>query len=411
MSLNTKSNLGVILLLVLASGSQFGKQGLLAGWFDPGVYAGWATAVLASQLLFNFGGLGFHNFSARHAAIYESRGKILLTNSLVGKQLLMYTYMLPISIPVMYFLLAKPGIDLFAIMLFYACVNVFLNAATSPIYVRSSSRFASIQAVRGVGSTIIAVVTCYATDSLFFTLINESLFILILGCSTLKSQKFRWRTNHFKLGHSCKALVPFFLPVLLSTASVTVSRLIAIEFLNDQSLGTYYFMFLVVSCGVMFQYGLSVFFGPIITSKLNNISPDDLNIFIFKCWASVFCIALLSVSLGSIIFPILVDYFYPSYSVGLILMFPILCLAVAKMCDIWSVFFLLAGLEKYLYMPHLASIISAALVYLFVIDPDSMQLSDMRFFLLGEAAAIFFVPLVLFLIIRRDHSRIKLHSQ
>ena len=161
MSINIKSNLGVILLLVFASGSQFVKQGLLAGWFDPGVYAGWATAVLASQLLFNFGGLGFHNFSARHAAIYESRGKTLLTNNLVAKQLLMYTYVLPISIPVIYFLLAKPGIDLFAIMMFYAFVNVYLNAATSPIYVRSSTRFASIQAVRGVGSTIIAMVTCY----------------------------------------------------------------------------------------------------------------------------------------------------------------------------------------------------------------------------------------------------------
>ena len=67
------------------------------------------------------------------------------------------------------------------------------------------------------------------------------------------------------------------------------------------------------------------------------------------------------------------------------------------MCDIWSVFFLLAGLEKYLYMPHLASIISAALVYLFVIDPDSMQLIDMQFFLLGEAAAIFLTPLIIFL--------------
>ena len=401
MSLNTKSNLGVILLLVLASDSQFVKQGLLAAWLDPGVYAGWSTAVLASQLLFNFGGLGFHNFSARHAAIYESRGKILLTNNLVAKQLLMYTYVLPISIPVIYFLVAKPGIDLFAIMLLYAGVNVVLNAATSPIYVRSSSRFARIQAIRGVGSTIIAVVTCYVTDSLFFTLINESLFILILGFLTLKSQKFKWRANNLSLGRNCKALVPFFLPVLLSTASVSLSRLIAIEVLSDKSLGTYYFMFLLVSCGVLFQYGLSVFFGPIITSKLKNISIGGLNTFIFKCWASVLCVALLSVFAGSLMFPILVDHLYASYSVGLILMFPMLCLAAAKMCDIWSIFFLLAGLEKYLYMPHLASIISAALVYFFVIDPGSIKLIDMQFFILGEAAAIFFVPLVLFLIIRR----------
>ncbi len=404
MTINTKSNLGVILLLVLASGSQFVKQGLLAGWFDPGVYAGWATAVLASQLLFNFGGLGFHNFSARHAAIYESRGKILLTNNLVGKQLLMYTYVLPISIPVIYFLLAKPGIDLFAIMLFYACVNVFLNAAMSPIYVRSSSRFASIQAVRGVGSIIIAVVTCYVTDSLFFTLANESLFILILGFLTLKSQKFKWRTNRFKLGRDCIALVPFFLPVLLSTASVSLSRLIAIEVLSDKSLGTYYFMFLLVSCGVLFQYGLSVFFGPIITSKLKSISTGDLNVFIFKCWASILCFSLLSVFVCNLIFPILVDYLYASYSAGLILMFPMLCLVVAKMCDIWSIFFLLAGLEKYLYVPHLASIISAVLVYFFAMDPSNVELNDMRFFLLGEAIEVFFVTLILYFRIRRQFS-------
>lgn len=397
MSINIKSNLGVILLLVFASGSQFVKQGLLAGWFDPGVYAGWATAVLASQLLFNFGGLGFHNFSARHAAIYESRGKTLLTNNLVAKQLLMYTYVLPISIPVIYFLLAKPGIDLFAIMMFYAFVNVYLNAATSPIYVRSSTRFASIQAVRGVGSTIIAMVTCYVTNSLLFTLLNEALFILILGFLTLKTQKLKWRTKHFKLDRSCKVLVPFFLPVLLSTVSVSLSRLIAIEVLSDKLLGTYYFMFLLVSCGVMFQYGLSVFFGPIITSKLKSNSTGDLNIFIFKCWVSVLCFALLSVFFGSLIFPIFVDYLYASYSVGLILMFPILCLAVAKMCDIWSIYFLLGGFEKYLYLPHLVSILIAILIYFAVVKADNISLNDMRYFLFGEAFAIFFVPLILFI--------------
>ena len=60
--------------------------------------------MLASQLLFNFGGLWFYNFFARHAAIYESRRKTLLTNILAAKQPLMYTYLLPISVPVIYFL-------------------------------------------------------------------------------------------------------------------------------------------------------------------------------------------------------------------------------------------------------------------------------------------------------------------
>ena len=202
-------------------------------------------------------------------------------------------------------------------------------------------------------------------------------------------------------------LFPFFLPVLLSTVAVSLSRLIAIDLLNEQLLGTYYFMFLLVSCGVMFQYGLSVFLGPIITSKLATMPAGDLNSFAVRCWLVVVCLAVLCTGLATFIFPILVDAFYKDYSQGLVLMVPMLLLAAAKMCDIWSVFFLLAGFEKYLFAPHLVSIVLAIIWYFLVVDTNNMQLADMQVFIFSEAAAIFFVPLVFFFLIRKDNLSVK----
>lgn len=392
-----KSNILIISLLSLAAGSQLVKQGWLANTFDPQVYAGWATAVLASQLLFNFGGLGFHNFSARKSALYESRGKSLLTNSLISKQLFIYTYLLPLSIPVIYFLVSKPDAILFSVMLFYSFVNVLLNAATIPIYVRNSFMFSSIQSKRGMGSAAIAIGTCLVTDSLIFTILNESFFILILGILTLKSHRLKWSNKTAKFSWDCKALIPFFIPVVLSTISVSLSRLIAIEVLNDKSLGIYYFIFLLVSFGVIFQYGLSVFFGPIITSKLETNSKHNMFSFIFKCWISLFFIALIIGLFSGMIFPFFVKYFFQDYLPGLVLIFPMLCLAISKICDIWSVYFLLGGFEKYLYLPHLVSILIAILIYFAVVKADNISLNDMRYFLFGEAFAIFFVPLILFI--------------
>jgi len=403
--IKNKSSLVVIALLVMASCSQFVKQAWLASGFNPEVYAGWATAVLASQLLFNFGGLGFHNFASRHAAIYESRGKRLLTNRLVAKQLLIYTYILPLSIPVIYFLIAKPAPELFTIMLFYSVVNVFLNSATNPIYVRSSLEFAKIQSIRGVVGAAVAVVTCYFTGSLLLTLISESLLILVLGIMTLKSQNFKWRKKYFKLDWNYKVLLPFFLPVLLATVSLSLSRIIAIDLLNDEFLGTYYFIFIVASFGFIFQYGLSVFFGPIITSRLSTSSTGYLNTFILRCWIILVIFSLLVGLAGSVFLPFLVSFLYPGYSAGLILIIPMLFLAMAKICDIWSIYFLLGGFEKFLYIPHLCSIILAILIYIFVVDVDNFKFIDMRFFIFGEALATFFIPLLLFLIMNIRWSR------
>lgn len=388
----------VIALLALASGSQFVKQLWLASGFSPEVYAGWATAILASQLLFNFGGLGYHNFSARHSALYASKGKKLLTNRLMAKQFVVYAYMLPLSIPVLYYLVAEPAPTLFAIMLFYSLVNVFLNTCTNPIYVRSSLQFAKIQSVRGVIGSTVALATCYVTGSLLLTLFAESLVVLVLGFVILKGEKFKWRQKYFKLDFKCKALVPFFLPVLLSTVAVSMSRLIAVDVLNGESLGIYYFMFIVASCGVIFQYGLSVFAGPIIASRLSSSSAGSLDIFILKVWVSLVLFSLFVGLSGSLLLPFLINGLYPSYSVGLVLMIPMLCLGMAKMCDIWSIYFLLGGFEKLLFIPHFVSIMLFILIYLLVIDGDNLKLIDMRFFILGEALATFFIPLLLFLI-------------
>jgi len=385
----------VIALLVLASGSQFLKQAWLASGFGPGVYAGWATAILASQLLYNFGGLGYHNFSARHAAVYKSREKKLITNRLVSRQYLIYAYLLPISIPVIYYLVAKPSFILFGVMMVYALANVFLNTATTPIYVRSSLESAKIQSVRGVGGTAVAVLICYATGSLLLTLLSETVLICVLGFLILKREKFTFKRRFLKLDLRYKELVPFFVPVLVSTLAFSLSRLIAIDFFNEELLGIYYFMFLIASAGMIFQYGVSVIVGPMIVSQLNIRSEFSMKYFVLKIWIVLFLLSLLVFVLGQISLPYLINYFYPNYVAGLVLAISFLCLSVAKMCDVWSVYYLLAGLEKYLYVPSLVSILIAIGLYFYLSQTPDLELADMRYFIFGESIAIFLVPLLL----------------
>ena len=122
-----RSSLVIILLLIIGNGSNLIKQALLANGFNPEVYSEWGVAMLASQILYNFGGLGFHQFSSRQAAIYKSRKKKLLINRLVVKEISVYTYLLPISIPIIYYVIAEPTPILFGIMFFYSLSNVYLN--------------------------------------------------------------------------------------------------------------------------------------------------------------------------------------------------------------------------------------------------------------------------------------------
>lgn len=389
------SNTLVIALLVLASGSQFLKQAWLASIFRPELYAGWATAILASQLLYNVGGLGYHNFSARHSALYESRQKNFLMNRLVSRQYVIYAYLLPISIPVLYYFLAKPTFVLFGFMLVYSLANVFLNTSTTPIYVRSSREYATIQAVRSTAGCGIALVTCYATGSLTLTLLSESLWIFLLGIVILKRGKFKFKKESLKLDLNCKQLIPFFMPVVLATVSVSLTRLIAVNVLTDDSLGIYYFMFIIASVGMIFQYGLSVLIGPIITSRLNTSSELAIENLVVKIWIALFLLSLLVFVLGHISLTYLINYFYPSYIAGLVLASSFLFLCAAKMCDVWSIYFLLGGLQKYLYLPSFVSILIAICLYFYLSDTEGLELADMRFFILGEGIAIFFVPLFL----------------
>ena len=397
-----KSSLVIMLLLILGNGSNLIKQAFLANGFDPEVYSGWGVAMLASQILYNFGGLGFHQFSSRQAAIYKSRKKQLLINRLVVKELSVYTYLLPISIPLIYYVIAKPTPILFGIMFFYSLSNTYLNSVSSPIHIKSSLEFSKIQSTRTIIGTLIAVATCYITQSLIFTLINESIWLLILGIFIFKKQNFNLKKKYLRPDWNYKVLIPYFLPVVLATLSMSLSRLLAIDFLSKELLGIYFFILIVVSLGTTFQRGLSIFFGPIITSGLQN-STDTQNKFILKCWIIIFFFALLIGIVGSIFLPIVINNVYLSYSSGLILIIPALCLAMANMCNIWSIYFLLGGFEKYLYLPNLLSIISIFLVYFFIIDVDNFKLNDMSYFIYSEALVVFFTPLLVFFIFIRKN--------
>ena len=395
-----RTTLIIILLLIIGNGSNLVKQAFLANGFTPEIYSEWGVAILVSQILYNFGSLGFQQFSTRQAAIYRSRKKKLLINRLVVKELSVYTYLLPISIPIIYYVVAKPTPILFGIMFFYSLSNVYLNAVSSPIHIKSSLELSKIQSTRMIGGTLIAVVTCYLSESLILTLINESIWVLILGILIFKKQNFNIKKKYFKPDLNYKVLIPFFLPVALGTISTSLSRILAIDFFSKELLGIYFFILIFVSIGTTFQRGISIFFGPIITSGLQN-SQDIQNKFILKCWLAISIFALLTGLIVSIFVPVIINNFYLSYSPSLILIIPAICLLMATMCNIWSIYFLVGGFEKYLYFPSLAHIFSVFFVYFFIVDIENFQLKDMSYFIYSEAFVTFFTPLLIFFIFIR----------
>jgi hypothetical protein len=382
---------------MIASGSQYGKQLFLAGELGPSLFSGWSIAVLMSQLLFNLGGLGFHNFSASKAAIFEARCKPRLLNRLVFQQYAIYGYCLPISLPFIYFLSGAQDLGLFYYSIFYALSNVVLNATTNPIYVQSSLEFAKIQMLRGILASASAYISIKFNGSLNFAILFESLTIVCLAFYCFKSRKYKPRMKYFVLKIQPKVLFPFFLPVILTTFAVTLSRIFATTILIDPNLGIFFFFYTISSMGSMIQYGLAVLLGPILTSNINLLSYNQQLVSIIKLWLFLLALGAIVSVFAYYALQLLVPIMYPEYVLGLSLSYAVTVLAVFKACEIWPIYFLLTGQEKYLSISGLLIILAQSVCYVYYLQSPGSELAFMSQLLFAEAGALFITPFLFLL--------------
>lgn len=386
-------------LLALGTISQLGKQYWLAETFLPSEFALIGLAMLGSQLFWSFGGGGFQNYSARQSSLIESRRKTLMMRDLVQRQLSIYALFTPVTLLIIYNALAKPTLESFGVIGLYATSHAYLNTATVPIYVRSHLNFAFIHAARGIASFVtVAVASLYA--SVEATLVAESLLLVAIGSYLYRAQgipvvifKKKFRGSMIL---KARSLAPFFLPIVLASISVAYNRMLANEMLSESDLGIYYFMFIIVSMGTFIQYGMSVLLGPMITTALRENAKHTVVNIVIKFWAvSLITSILVGIFLRYLYLKFLGD-FYPEYQAGLVLLSALVILFAAKASDVWSVYFLLCGYQKYISITHAGVIISLLLSSYLIFESEVAGLPAMTVLIYSEAALLALLPPAIF---------------
>lgn len=392
---HVKENLVTVIFLAIAAITQFAKQSGAAYILSPDDFSFWVLALLFTQLVYGFGGIGAHNYANHKAALYKNTNDYFMLKSLVARVYFIYLIFSPITVVVLYFVLEIDNLTFLGLYIFYAFSNIFLNLSTIILYVESAKKFAFIQFLRAVFGFLTCIFLLLIFNSFIIAIVCEAAIILAIGILNLKKQHINIFNNFLVSKKELLDISRFFIPIFLATLVSTISRLFATNMLDDISLGIYFFMFLVISIGMNIQYACSVVMGPFIANdNLLIIGSKEAYIKIFKIWLSL----IISVSLffGLFLYPVLEVFisFFPKYEAGLILLIPVIVLSITKSVDIWSIFFTMINKPQYnSYINIILLFILGTTYYIFVIYSDDMTLRNFGILFIIESIAVLITPL------------------
>lgn len=393
---NIRQNLIAVIFLAIGAITQFAKQTGAAYILAPKDFSFWVLALLFTQLVYAFGGLGAHNYANHKAALYKNINDYLMLKSLVSRIYFIYLIFSPISVIVLFFVLEIDNLTYLGLYIFYTFSNIFLNLSTIILYVESSKKFAFIQFLRGILGLVVCVSLLLIFNSFIIAILCEGALILFIGIYSLKKQHIKI-FNHFHL--SKKELLDisrFFIPVFLATLVATISRLFATNILDDISLGVYFFMFLIVTVGMNIQYACSILMGPYIAnSNLLLKASKKAYMKLLKVW--IILLIAMSLFYGIAVYPFLEFFisFYPEYEVGLILLIPTILLSIAKSADIWPIYFTIINKPKYNSILNLILLVALLFIYAhLIINSEVIALEDFRIIVLLESIIVLFTPLI-----------------
>ena len=393
---HVKENLVTVIFLAIAAITHFAKQSGAAYILSPNDFSFWVLALLFTQLVYGFGGIGAHNYANHKAALYKNTNDYFMLKSLVARIYFIYLIFSPITVVVLYFVLEIDNLTFLGLYIFYTFSNIFLNLSTIIMYVESSQKFAFIQFLRGILGLIVCITLLFIFNSFIIAILCEGALILLLGIFNLRKQNI----NIFSYFHLSKKelldISRFFIPVFLATLVATISRLFATNILDDISLGVYFFMFLIVAIGMNIQYACSILMGPLVAnSNLLLKASKKAYTQLLKVW--LILLIVISLFYGIVVYPFLEFFisFYPEYEVGLILLLPVIILSIAKSVDIWPIYFTIINKPKYNSILNL--ILLTALLFIYyhlIINSESIGLEDFGIIILLESLIVLFTPLL-----------------
>ena len=129
------------LFVVLSSSLQLSKQLLLGIFLLPEHFAVWSLTLVLTQLVTNFGSLGYNLYASSESVKNFSIGKHEENKNLVGSSFLIYFFISPFSILIAAFALDFRLDQIFPAACIYVLSNILFNCSLVPTYVESSKTF------------------------------------------------------------------------------------------------------------------------------------------------------------------------------------------------------------------------------------------------------------------------------
>ena len=119
------------------------------------------------------------------------------------------------------------------------------------------------------------------------------------------------------------------------------ARIVASNTLNDEELGRFFFLYIILNLGMYVNRFISIIVGPILPRQLKVYSSHEILKKLFKPWLISILLCLIISTLSSLFVQQYFNNELMSY-----LLFPIILLTFYRALDIWSVLAILLKLPK-----------------------------------------------------------------
>jgi hypothetical protein len=340
---NFKSKIFVAFFVFTSSLIAFFKQFLIAKFLIPIDYGIYSKYFIVSTFAISFGALGLY-----YKTIYKVSQNIekasLDIDRYKNELLWGYIYFSPFLIFALFFILKFSRFYDYFILFLFCSSQILFTITYLSLNLQDSLKFSKKLFYKNIFSLIPVLFVTYYLKNLYFAIILESLLIITL-ITYWKDFSYIIKYNNFKqILLLYKQSVSYLMVVLTGTLLFFIVRIIASNQLLSVDLGVYFLGFTLVIIGSQFQYLFSVILNPIFSKKSRN--NDFTTIYVLFTWLITMIISIVVYFLIYLSKDLFFEFF-PKYIDIKLIYIPFCVLGIAKMTEIFSIYFILDGKQKY----------------------------------------------------------------
>ena len=392
---NFKSKLFVAFFVFFSSLIAFFKQFLIAKFLIPNDYGIYSKYYLVSTFAISFGALGLYYKSIYKVS--QNLDNIYLKITRYKNELLWgYIYFSPLLIFALYFILKFRIFYDYFVLLFFFFSQILFTITYLEMNLQDSLKFSKKLFYKNIFTLFPVLFVTYYMNNLYLAIILESLLIILL-LLYWKDLNYIFNYNSIK-----KTLVlyknslSYLFVVLTGTLLFFIIRIIASNKLTSEDLGAYFLGFTLVIIGSQFQYLFSVILNPIFSKKSRN--NEFTTAYVLFTWiiTLIFSIAVyfLMYQAKELIFE-----FFPKYIKIKLIYIPFCVLGIAKMTDIFSIYFILNGKEKFSTYSNLLCIL-VLIIFCFLKWNNLNTLQGFANLIYIESTLVIILPFFFYLLSR-----------